>query len=107
MGDPGQIYDAALNLVLNALHAVPPGGWLRIRQTVRGAELVMTFADNGPGVPQEILPRLFDPFVTGRPDGTGLGLAKVFAVMESHGGRVAYLGSGAGAVFELTFPLAV
>lgn len=106
MGDPGHIYDAVLNLVLNALQAVPAGGRLTITQVVRGTQLVITFADNGPGVPRDILPRLFDPFVTGRPDGTGLGLAKVFAVMESHGGRVDYLGSGAGAVFELSFPMA-
>ena len=106
MGDPGQIHDAILNLVLNALQAVPAGGRLKITQAIRGPELVMTFTDTGPGVPEDIIPRLFDPFVTGRPDGTGLGLAKVFAVMESHGGRVAYLGSGAGAVFELSFPVA-
>ncbi|WP_293861206.1 ATP-binding protein [uncultured Alsobacter sp.] len=106
LGDPGQIYDAVLNLVLNALDALPAGGHLRISQAVRGRSLMMTFADDGPGVPEDIVPRVFDPFVTGRPAGTGLGLAKVFAVMESHGGRVVYRGSGAGAVFELSFPLA-
>ena len=106
IGDPGQVYDAVLNLVLNALDAVPAGGHLRISQSIRGGELAITFADDGPGVPEDIRHRLFDPFVTSKASGTGLGLAKVFAVMESHGGRVSYVGSAAGAVFELTFPLA-
>jgi signal transduction histidine kinase len=106
MGDPGQVYDAVLNLVLNALDAVPAGGHLRISQAIRDGELVLTFTDDGPGVPEEIRPRLFDPFVTSKASGTGLGLAKVFAVMASHGGRVEYVGSDAGAVFELQFPLA-
>lgn len=106
MGDPGQVYDAVLNLVLNALDAVPAGGHLRITQAKAAGDLVLTFADDGPGVPEEIRPRLFDPFVTSKASGTGLGLAKVFAVMESHGGRVTYVGSSAGAVFELHFPLA-
>ncbi|MFO1149049.1 MAG: ATP-binding protein [Alsobacter sp.] len=103
-GDPGQIYDAVLNLVLNALDAVPRGGALRLELAMRGADLVLVVADTGPGVPEEVRPKLFVPFVTSKPEGTGLGLAKVFAVMEAHGGRVDYKGDGRGAVFELVFP---
>jgi signal transduction histidine kinase len=103
-GDPGQVYDAVLNLVLNALDAVPRGGALRLALARRGEDVVLVVADTGPGVPEEVLPKLFVPFVTSKPHGTGLGLAKVFAVMEAHGGRVDYKGDGRGAVFELVFP---
>lgn len=105
-GDPGQIYDAVLNLVLNALDALSGGGKLSIRQSQDSASVRLVFTDNGPGVPADITPRLFDPFVTSKATGTGLGLAKVFAVMETHGGAVAYKGGPTGAVFELNFPTA-
>ena len=103
-GDPGQIYDAILNLVLNALDAMQGGGQLTIRHERAGMGVRLVIADTGPGVPDEIRPRLFDPFVTSKASGTGLGLAKVFAVMQTHGGTVEYKGSPRGAVFELTFP---
>ncbi|GGH19026.1 hypothetical protein GCM10007036_21620 [Alsobacter metallidurans] len=105
-GDPGQIYDAVLNLILNALDALSGGGKLSIRQSQDSASVKLVFTDNGPGVPADITPRLFDPFVTSKATGTGLGLAKVFAVMETHGGAVAYKGGPTGAVFELNFPTA-
>jgi signal transduction histidine kinase len=105
-GDPGQIHDAVLNLVLNALDAMPGGGRLTVEQYATQAEVTMVFSDTGTGVPDDVLPRLYTPFVTSKPHGTGLGLAKVFAVMASHGGRVDYKGGPEGAVFELVFPRA-
>jgi signal transduction histidine kinase len=105
-GDPGQVYDAVLNLVLNALDAMQGGGRLTIDQSSDGEHVRLVFSDTGPGVPEDIRPRLFDPFVTSKPSGAGLGLAKVFAVMETHGGKVEYKGNPGGAAFELTFPVA-
>lgn len=103
-GDPGQIHDAVLNLVLNALDAMPGGGQLTVEQRATAGEVTMIFSDTGTGVSDEVLPRLYTPFATSKPTGTGLGLAKVFAVMASHGGHVEYKGSRTGAVFELVFP---
>lgn len=59
--------------------------------------------DSGPGIPKEILPKLFDPFVTGRQEGTGLGLAIVRRLAEQHRGAVTARNEASGAVFELRF----
>ena len=70
-----------------------------------GEGLRFTVADRGPGVPSEMRPRLFEPFVTGRTEGTGLGLAVVRRVAELHGGRVAIdRRPGGGSVFVLWLP---
>lgn len=105
-GDDNQIFQAVLNLVINAIEAMPSGGTLRITQAVLGSDLVLIFGDTGPGVPSDLEERIFNPFFTTKVDGTGLGLAKVFAVMESHGGRVECRSEADhGAKFCLYFPL--
>ncbi|HXG61898.1 MAG TPA: ATP-binding protein [Planctomycetota bacterium] len=87
-----------LNLVLNAVEAMPPGGRLSIRSSGR----TISFADTGPGIPPEILEKLFTPFVTGKAKGTGLGLAIAHKIVEAHGGLIEARNDPAGgAVFTI------
>jgi signal transduction histidine kinase len=108
--DLDQMVQAFLNLVLNALDAMgDEGGRISIRLGLAEAPgtLAVTISDTGPGIPPELLERIFDPFVTTKAQGTGLGLATVFAIVESHGGWIeARNGADGGAVFELTLPVA-
>ena len=104
--DATQLEMAIFNLVTNALDAMPEGGRLAIRIFRVDAELRISFADSGPGVPVELQERIFNPFFTTKPSGTGLGLAKSFAILESHGGRIEYADApGGGAMFTLVLPI--
>jgi signal transduction histidine kinase len=105
--DPDQLHQACLNLILNAMDAMPNGGSITatIGDTAREASLAIT--DTGTGVPSEIADRIFNPFFTTKAKGTGLGLAKVQLVAEAHGGRVSCASRpGAGATFTLVLPRA-
>jgi len=105
-GDENQVFQACLNLILNAADAMPDGGGLTVTFHARDGELHIDFADTGHGISAELQERIFNPFFTTKERGTGLGLAKVFAVMESHHGRVECRSTpGNGATFTLIFPL--
>jgi len=101
-----------LNLILNseqAMREVRDRGTLRIRLEKRDHSVAVTFQDDGPGIPPDILPNIFDPFyTTKRPGrGTGLGLSICKAILREHNGNVeAASGPGGGAVFTVTLPLA-
>ncbi len=73
-----------LNIILNAAQAMDHGGTL----TIRGRGGSVSFTDTGPGIPQEVMGRLFAPFVTTKARGTGLGLALAQKVVEAHGGSI-------------------
>jgi nitrogen-specific signal transduction histidine kinase len=96
------------NLVSNAIHAMPEGGALAIRSYAAGTWLVIEIADTGGGIPADIRDSVFEPFVSGRADGTGLGLFMVHqAITEEHKGRVRYeTTEGKGTTFILELPLA-
>jgi two-component system sensor histidine kinase KdpD len=87
------LFEQALsNLLLNAATYTPPGTTIEISVRVAGDKLELAVSDNGPGVPEQAMPHLFDKFyrVKGsQPGGTGLGLAIVKGVVEAHGGMVA------------------
>lgn len=105
--DENQLYQACLNLILNAVDAMPDGGTLTIALYSADNRLQIDFTDTGCGISSELQERIFNPFFTTKEQGTGLGLAKVFAVMESHGGSVeCRSATGAGATFTLTLPFA-
>jgi signal transduction histidine kinase len=91
-GDPALLRQALLNLLINASDELPDGGEIRIRcgRSDKGQsdELFISIADNGPGIDPEIQARIFEPFVTGKPNGTGLGLALVKKIVVMHGGRI-------------------
>jgi signal transduction histidine kinase len=87
-GDEAKLRQVVFNIVLNAAEAVPEGGSIRLLTSQTSGEVVLTVADSGPGIPEEIVPRLFDPFVTTKRKGTGLGLAISQSIVEAHGGHI-------------------
>jgi PAS domain S-box-containing protein len=110
-GDPNQLMQVFLNLILNADQAIREArdkGTLRIRLGKSAQSLWASFQDDGPGISPEILPNIFDPFyTTKRPGrGTGLGLSICKAVLKEHGGNVeAASAPGGGAVFTVSLPI--
>jgi two-component system sensor histidine kinase HydH len=87
-GDDGQLSQVFLNLVINALQAMPSGGTLLLttRRCVGWAEIAVR--DSGEGIQREILPHVFDPYFTTRPRGVGLGLAIAHRIVEGHHGTI-------------------
>jgi signal transduction histidine kinase len=88
---PEEFSQVLSNLVQNAIEAVQEGtGWVRVRGRVEGDEIVLSVKDNGPGIPPEVLQRLFTPFFTtkGPGRGTGLGLTITRRVVQSLGGTL-------------------
>lgn len=104
--DPDQMQQIFINLMLNAIQAMPNGGRLSI-QTISGqnGELVVKVSDTGCGIPHENLDKIFSPFFTTKARGTGLGLAIVKNVLSSHGGRVSVESTpGKGTTFTILLP---
>lgn len=96
---------AALNLLLNALDAMPEGGRLSVRAWADDDSVALEIADSGPGLSEESRRRAFEPFYTTKPTGTGLGLAIVYRMAEAHGGSVSVENpSGGGASFTIRLP---
>ena len=96
---------AILNLMLNAIDAMPRGGDLVVTSYERHGGLELEIADSGPGLPEAHLPRLFDPFFTTKPSGTGLGLSIVHRIVEAHGGRMTAVNCPeGGAAFTIELP---
>ena len=110
-GDAHQLMQVFLNLILNseqAMREVRDRGTLRIRLEKQDKSVAVVFQDDGPGIPPDILPNIFDPFyTTKRPGrGTGLGLSICKAILREHNGNVeAASGPGGGAMFTVTLPL--
>lgn len=109
--DARQIERALINLLFNAVDAVSEGGhvWVCEADSTKTLEFVhMAVEDDGPGIPQDLLNRVFHPFFTTKETGTGLGLAIVHRIVEAHGGRIsAGNRSEGGARFVLSLPRAV
>jgi two-component system sensor histidine kinase PilS (NtrC family) len=87
-GDDHLLRQLFWNLSRNALQAMPDGGELRITAAQIENAVVLTWLDSGVGMDPEIRRRAFEPFVTSQPEGTGLGLAVVYAAVEDHGGSI-------------------
>lgn len=106
--DQVKIKRAILNLARNAAEAMlPDGGTFHIGIERQADEVLMTFTDNGPGIPESIRGNLFESFVTqGKKDGTGLGLAIVKRIIEEHGGNIRFeTASNEGTTFFVTLPI--
>jgi two-component system sensor histidine kinase HydH len=88
--DAYQITQALLNLLLNSLKFIEPGGRIEVKASLvnDGTQFVFQVEDDGPGIPKENLPKIFDPFFTTREAGTGLGLAIVYKIVENHHGEI-------------------
>jgi signal transduction histidine kinase len=101
--EPGALKQVVLNLTLNARQAMPDGGRLEFEAEPRRSEVLLHVADTGVGIEAKDLGRVFEPFVSGRTQGSGLGLSIVKRVVEEAGGRVAVSSEvGVGTRFTLT-----
>ncbi|NNA19853.1 HAMP domain-containing protein [Pseudomonas lundensis] len=103
--DARQLKQACLNLIINAIDAMPDGGHLTVGIAQEDDYTVISITDTGEGIAPNMMERIFTPFVTTKASGTGLGLAKVFSIMDSHDGRIECVSDkGAGATFNLYIP---
>ncbi len=108
-GDASQLEQVLLNLVLNAEQALAgcPDGRIAIRLSAQEGRVRVAVADTGPGIPADVLPRIFEPFFSTKAvgQGTGLGLSICYSIVQSHGGRLtADSRPGLGATFVLDLP---
>jgi len=109
-GGSGQIRQVLWNLIRNAIDAMPNGGTLRMAASLEELsgghrEAVLTVSDDGVGIPKEDLDRIFEPFFSTKPNGTGLGLATVARIVEDHRGNIDIQSDrGKGTTFTLRFP---
>jgi signal transduction histidine kinase len=105
-GDPGQLRQVFVNLVENAVHAASPRGEVRVRARREGGHVDVMVEDTGPGVDPSVRRRLFEPLITTKEKGIGLGLSLVKRIVERHGGSVAYEPpAGGGARFTVRLPV--
>ena len=115
--DPSQLSQVVQEIVLNAQQAMPDGGGLRVLSHAQdvdgslplplppGRYVRLTFEDEGPGIPEHVLPRIFDPFFSTRPGGSGLGLTTAWSIVQKHDGLLLATSREArGALFELFLP---
>ena len=115
-GDEDLLHRAIFNLALNAVQASPPGAEVLVEISPLAAEqmpvgtpfetggIAVRISDQGSGIPPEIRDRLFDPFFTTRPGGSGLGLAVVHRAIEAHRGLVFHDSPGRGTRFTIMLP---
>ena len=105
--DRALLKQAVLNLVLNAVDAMPSGGQLRLVLSRRGENAEITVGDTGRGIPMENRQKIFQLFFTTRPGGSGIGLASTFRIVQLHNGSIDFTTEvGRGTTFRIELPLA-
>jgi PAS domain S-box-containing protein len=117
--DAGQLHQALNNLVINAIQAMPDGGYLTVNaanEMVKtddghalpcGRYVKISVSDQGCGIPSDILSKIFDPYFTTKPTGTGLGLTSAYSIIKRHGGNIHLLSRpGCGTTFDILLPAA-
>jgi len=103
--DPGQIHQVLLNLLLNAIQAIPADGEITVEVHACDGSACVTVADTGAGIDPEHLPNIFRPFFTTKGHGTGLGLSLAWRIVEDHGGRIDVTSTlGQGSTFCVLLP---
>jgi two-component system NtrC family sensor kinase len=106
--DPDQIQQVFVNIILNAAEAMTKGGTLTIRsmRSRDGESIIITLADTGHGISEEVRERIFDPFYTTKEHGTGLGLSISYGIIEQHGGSISVDSvMGKGSTFTISLPI--
>jgi two-component system, NtrC family, sensor histidine kinase HydH len=95
-----------LNLLINAEQAMPEGGEIVVQSRVEGSDVFVEVIDTGTGIPPEVMPKIFKPFHTTKPGGTGLGLPTCRKIVRAHGGDIDVQSQpGQGTKFTLRIPL--
>jgi signal transduction histidine kinase len=105
-GDAGRLGQLILNVLGNAVEAAGPGGTVRVTLAARPPVAVLEVRDSGPGPVPQVAERLFEPFVTGKTEGVGLGLAVARQVAEAHGGNISWDRRDGWTCFRIELPLA-
>ncbi|MCY4568500.1 MAG: ATP-binding protein, partial [Candidatus Poribacteria bacterium] len=104
--DSDKLKQAFMNVVLNAMEAMPQGGMLRVSTFTKHDSVRIKVEDTGVGIPEKDLEHLFEPFFTRKTGGTGLGLANVKRILEEHGGTVEVDSTpGEGTEVSLSLPM--
>jgi signal transduction histidine kinase len=103
LADPKQLRQVIVNLVRNAVEAMPCGGRLDVSTRHRGIHVSLDVSDSGPGIPDDQRRLVFEPFFSTKAQGTGLGLSVALRIVQEHGGTIDVL-PGAGACFRVTLP---
>jgi signal transduction histidine kinase len=99
---------AILNVVVNAIQAMPQGGELRIECALREDEAEIRISDTGVGIPPELRDKIFRLYYTTKPEGSGIGLAMTFRIVQLHDGGIDFTSEpGKGTTFVLRLPVSV
>ncbi len=109
LGSASELREVFVNLIVNAVDAMPKGGKLSISCASEGPRLRLRFADSGTGMPEDVRQRIFDPFFTTKgAQGTGLGLSVSHSIVERHEGTISVSSEfGGGTVFTIDLPAAI
>jgi len=106
-GNANQLQQVLVNMMLNAVQAMQPGGRLTLAVTTEDQQALLTVADTGSGIPEEVLAHIFDPFFSTKSEGTGLGLSLSFAIIRDHRGDIeVYSVPDKGTTFVIRLPIA-
>ena len=104
--DAAMLYQSFLNILINAMQAMPNGGFIEITISANDKIVTINFEDEGRGISDEVIEKIWDPFFTTKEMGTGLGLGVVKNLIESHGGSIQIInGSQGGACVTVELPL--
>ena len=103
--DRTMIEQALLNLIINAIEAMPHGGTLTFSSKADNDRVVISVKDTGRGITEGIKEKVFDPFFTTKNDGTGLGLSIVYNIIRLHSGNISFSSNGNGTTFNIELPV--
>ena len=106
--DVDLLKQAVLNIVVNAIEAMPDGGTLRFEAVLKGDDAEIRITDSGPGIPPDVKEKIYDLYFTTKEHGSGIGLAMTFRIVQLHDGTIDFASEpGHGTTFVLRFPVSV
>jgi signal transduction histidine kinase len=104
--DPDLLKSAILNLIVNAIQAMPEGGTVQLEAGTKEESAFISVKDTGCGIAPENIPKLYSPFFTTRTNGNGFGLAEVLKIVQAHGGKIEVTSEiGKGTCFTINIPI--